>query len=46
MKEKLANHQWYHQRFDSSPMYLSMIGEAETKSVPKSPQEFLKMAMT
>jgi len=36
--KKLANRKWYNQRFDGSPMFMSMIAYAETKIEPRKPK--------
>ncbi len=34
---QLGQEEWYHQRFDGSPMYLSLIAEADTRPEPRIP---------
>jgi len=36
--KKLANRKWYNQRFDGSPMFMSMIAYAETKIEARKPK--------
>ncbi len=36
--EKLSGHQWYHQRFDGSPLFLSLVGGPETRKEPRKPK--------
>lgn len=35
---KLRRQEWYHQRFDGSPLYLFFIGEAEVKKEKRKPK--------
>jgi hypothetical protein len=35
LKRIITNRQWYHQRFDGSPMFLFAAGEAEIKKEPQ-----------
>lgn len=35
--KRVTGRQWYHQRFDGSPMYLSMVGEAEVRVESRKP---------
>lgn len=37
LRKKLSSKQWYHQRFDGSPMFLFPIAEAETKREKRKP---------
>lgn len=37
VRSKLSGRQWYHQRFDGSPMYLYAVGEAEVRREPRKP---------
>ena len=38
IEKLLANKQWYHQRFDGSPMFLFAVGEAELKRERRKPR--------
>jgi len=37
LNQLVENKQWYHQRFDGSPMFLFAVGEAETKKEKRKP---------
>lgn len=34
---RLPGHSWYHQRFDGSPLFLSLVGGPETRKEPRKP---------
>ncbi len=34
---RLPGHNWYHQRFDGSPLFLSLVGGPETRKEPRKP---------
>ncbi len=37
LRRRIGNRQWYHQRFDGSPLYLFFVGDAELKREPRKP---------
>ena len=37
VNKRLTGRQWYHQRFDGSPLFLGMIGEAATRRETRKP---------
>lgn len=38
LKNLISGRQWYHQRFDGSPMFLFAVGEAETRIEKRKPK--------